>query len=155
MKHLISHRSVRLGLGAVILSLGLLSGPFVSHPAHAYISGCDTDPIVYLSNGVVVTMDASINAPITDVSSVSYVLHVPMGTSVTSTVYDAFGYLEQLTVVAEQWRQQYTTDTTVVTVASGVQVTATSSVTGIGTKSTSGYSGQTLHLNFMNDNGNN
>lgn len=126
MRKTVSNRHPRIMLGAIILAAGLLVGPLTIQSTHAYVSGCDLDPTVYLSNGAVVTMDASINDSLADVQSATFVLHVPYGVTANSIVKDANAALENVIVLQGS---SYYTVTLINTVSPGVQVTAFSSLT--------------------------
>ena len=147
-KRLPAGRSTRLALGAAALALGLLGGPFLARGAHAYISGCGTDPTVYLSNGDQVGLAAAINDSIGDVVRVVYVLHAPAGVTATNIVYDAYGSLESVTIVNDQASGHYSSTTTVLTRSTNVQVTAFLTVGQNNTRSQSGYSWQALSIYF-------
>lgn len=73
-------------LGAAVLSAALFATPFMPTAAHAQIGGCRSDPTVTLSNLAVVDLSASINDSLSDVRSVTYVLHVPKGVFALATV---------------------------------------------------------------------
>jgi hypothetical protein len=55
--------------------------------AHAAIGACRADPIVLLSSGVKVQLYSDIADVPTNVKSVAYVLHAPVGTRVVSVSY--------------------------------------------------------------------
>jgi hypothetical protein len=148
MKYSLTRRFSRIGLGATVLVVGLLFSPLSSHSASAYISGCDTDPVVYLSDGTAITLVASINDQVSDVMTVNYTVHVPSGVSVTNISYDSFGYLESVSVIPDEPANQYATDTTVYTYTPWVRVTDSTAVSGFATKSASGYSWQRVHFGF-------
>jgi hypothetical protein len=92
---------------------------------------CATDPIVTLSNGAAVTMVDQISDTQSDLQSVNYTLHVPVGVTVTNVQYDSvFGSLETLQVVPDQSSGTYWEDTVATTGSSWVPVTATASIAG-------------------------
>lgn len=145
MRKSIGNRRARIAVGAVVFAIGLLVGPLTIQSSHAYVSGCDLDPTVYLSNGAVVTMDASLNDSITDVQSATFVLHVPWGVAANSIIKDSNSALENVLVIQGN---SYYSDTLVSTFTSGVQVTAFSSLTfsedWTQQRSSSGSAGQHL-----------
>src|SRR5438045_9690558 len=73
-------------LGAALLSASLLAHSLMAPDTHAAISGCRSDPVVTLSNGVTLDLSTVVNDTTTDVQQVSYTLHAPIGTWVTSEV---------------------------------------------------------------------
>jgi len=64
---------------AALLAAGLLINSPLVRVAHADIGGCRSDPVVVLSNGVVVDLSAVIADDAADVRGVAYTLHVPAG----------------------------------------------------------------------------
>lgn len=147
-------RARHLLLAAIALALSLAGGSLAPGHAFAGLSGCDTDPTVFLSDGAVISLSATIQDDISDIQSVNYVLRIPTGTTVTGIVYDQYGSLETVQVVASLGPQSYKTSATVTTGTPQVPVTVNASVGGISCqqhpKSQSGYSGQTLTMAFMN-----
>src|SRR5438128_12259453 len=73
-------------LGTAALSTSLLARSLIAPDTHAAVGGCRSDPVVTLSNGYVLDLSAVVNDTATDVQQVSYTLHAPVGTWVTSTV---------------------------------------------------------------------
>ncbi len=76
---------------------------------------CRSDPIVTLSNGIVLTIGANIDSKMQDVQEVHYELHVPEGVSLISEVATPFWKKTQetFTFVADQVEGQYVVITTV------------------------------------------
>ncbi len=73
-------------LGAGALTAGLLaSGPLAAPRAHAAL-GCRSDPIVILSNGVVLDLSATLDTDISDVKEIHYKLHGPKGVWVVRAI---------------------------------------------------------------------
>lgn len=140
----------RVLVGAAILATGLIAGPFGAHEAGASWSSCSTDPIVYLSDGSVVTVTASINADPSDVKRVLYVLDAPAGTHVINVVYtgDAFAGKELFRFRADNPAGTYDSDTVAYTEGRSVPMTVTMTVAGATPTSgtVSGYSKHTLHV---------
>jgi hypothetical protein len=87
MFHAFTHLK-RAAVTAAMLSIGLLGGPLLSGHAAAGLITCGTDPQIVLSNGKVVNMAVTINDQASDVQNISFVLHGPAGTSVTSIAGD-------------------------------------------------------------------
>src|SRR5438270_12121766 len=73
-------------LGAALLSASLLARSLGAPDTHAAIGGCRSDPFVTLSNGYVFDLSAVVSDTYYDVQLVSYTLHDPVGTWVTSEV---------------------------------------------------------------------
>jgi hypothetical protein len=112
---------------ATVAGIGAGSG----HVFAGYVS-CQTDPVVVLSNGKSVQLAATIYDDASDVESVAYSLHGPAGTSVVSVTYsgDLPASMESFTYTADAKAGQYPATTTVVTGASGIQVSALESAGG-------------------------
>ena len=112
------------------LTLGLATAWLAPGRAFAAYTMCRTDPVVTLSNGAKITLYATTSLnKLTDLKHVDYVLHTPKNASVTSIVYDQYGYLESVTVLPDLQPGRYQTITTV-TSAVGSPVSITASVTG-------------------------
>jgi hypothetical protein len=138
-------------MGAVILTSALLAGPLMPRHVDAMYSSCRSDPKVYLSDGSVVTLTATIQDDATNVKSVEYTLHAPVWTTITNVVYTGgpFANKESLQFHADNQPGTYDSDTLVSTAASNVSVTATAQVTTPGdvvAGSISGYSNQYLYV---------
>ena len=88
------------------------------------ITGCRSDPLVTLSNGMQVRLTATIMTDPSQVSNVAYTLHVPQGLSVTSVQYDngplpeTFNWVADKPPVDKNGNGQFTSQTQVTTVAS-------------------------------------
>lgn len=117
-------------VGAVGLVGGLLVSPLMAPHAHAIIAACRTDPIVFLSNGDVVDLTATIGDDRADIAGISYTLHAPAGTSVTRIVYTSgkLGHKETVSFIADNAPATYDADTFVDTTGTGISVTTTMSV---------------------------
>ncbi len=84
----IPERSRPATLGAALFSAGVLASLLGGAPHHAHAAaGCRADPIVTLSNGLVVHLSATIYDTPSDITGVAYTMHAPVGTSVVSVVY--------------------------------------------------------------------
>jgi len=80
-------RSRPATLGAALFSAGVLAS-LLSAPHHAHAAAaCRADPIVTLSNGLVVHLSATVYDAPSDITGVAYTMHAPVGTSVVSVVY--------------------------------------------------------------------
>lgn len=146
-----SHR-VQTLVGAAALGAGLMT---VAHPvsvAHASLGGCNGDPVVVLSNGVTIDLNASIADNLSDVQQVAYTLHAPAGTSMVSVTYTSglLGPKEVLRFYSDNLPDTYDTSTRVSTYATDIPVTtSTSAVPVMGLPAsawTSGFDQQNLHV---------
>jgi hypothetical protein len=103
-------RPSRRGLLGAALALGVLLGsPLAAvNTAHAALT-CRADPIVTLSNGVQVQMSDLMYDAATNVSTVAYTLHGPVGTTVTSVSYanTTPGIVETFQYVADNGAGNY------------------------------------------------
>jgi len=140
-------KSQKLLVVALVVGAALAVLMFRPGDAFAGVTVCDTDPIVTLSNGAVVTMVDHVSTTQSDLQTVSYTLHVPAGVTVTNVQYDTvFGSLESLSVVADQASGNYWQDTVATTGTSWVPVMATASIAGPScqklSQTASGVSGQ-------------
>jgi hypothetical protein len=143
-----SHRSLtKLVLGLVILT-GALGGPLLAGGAHAQIGACRTDPTVTLSNGVSVTMWATMQTDISTVQSVTYVLHVPKGVTMTGITYDSSGSLEHVSIVADQTGTQYEDVTTTTLTSGSVSMTAYATRRDSTVASQNGTTGKAITLHW-------
>lgn len=121
----------RTFIAAALLSASLLVAPLLTQGTHAAISYCRTDPVVSLSNGAVVTMYADTYDVLSDIKSVSYVLHGPVGTTVTGVTYDQYGYLEHFQYYADESSGLYQTGTVVTSGNSSAGVTVNAGVANL------------------------
>jgi hypothetical protein len=110
-----------------VLALSLLGGPLLSGHAAAGLITCGTDPQIVLSNGKIVNMAVTIYDQASDVQNISFVLHGPAGTSVTSVVGDNnFAGLESFQYVPDSSPYMYVSD---IQVTTGTSTTATATTT--------------------------
>lgn len=132
------------------LAAGLLLGPLSSLSAHAALTYCRTDPVVLLSNGKTVQMEADISDTGSDVQHVDYVLRAPVGISVVSVVYsgDLPAGQESFEFFADARPGNYATATSVTTGLPHVSVTVTTSVTGAATDMEEGESGHPVRCHL-------
>lgn len=136
----------------VPLAFLLASGLAQSTSAHAQLAACRSDPVVTLSNLAVIDLQAGISDSLSDVKSVTYVVHGPKGTSKLAVVNTdtLIGLKESVSYVADDSSGTYDVYTTVYTGQSGVAVTAYTTVVSplgltLSSPTVSGKSGQTLH----------
>jgi hypothetical protein len=80
-------------------------------------SGCRTDPVVLLTDGTTIEMEAAIGVPVAEVQSVIYTLHAPEGSRVLSIVYTGglLGVREKVVFYDDAPPGVYTSDTFVST----------------------------------------
>ena len=139
---------VLLGLAAVAVGVS----PLKLRLAHAQLSGCQSDPVVLLSNGTEIDLRASIDDSSDDVQKVTYTVHGPAGTTLVSASPGVLGPKQVTQFVADQAPGHYTTTTVVDTGKGGVAVTATTQAlaadgaTALAT--VSGFSHQQLSVSF-------
>lgn len=142
---------------AAAIILALAAGSLTARPALAGITSCRSDPVVTLSNGTQIDLQAGINDSAADVQSIVYTVHAPAGTSLVSVVNtgSVLGLVERVTFYADAPARTYDTYTTVTTGASNVAVTATTTIAAatvvqtlgvtLASQSVSGWNGQALH----------
>jgi hypothetical protein len=133
---------------ALILALGALCSGLMTNPVHAQISACRADPTVTLSNGVAVTMWATMQTDISNVKSVNYILHVPTGVTMTGITYDANGALEHVSIVADQTGTHYEDVTTAALYSGSVAMTAYATRRDSTVASKNGTTGTAITLNW-------
>jgi hypothetical protein len=144
-----THSCRRAGLGAAFVTAGLLAGTALITPAHAALMACGSDPIVSLSNGATLDIQATIYDVGADIQHLTYTAHVPAGLTVVKVNYTKDPYAgnkETLTVYADQAVGVYTVSSLIQTKTAGIKVVATDTLT-TGTSnlaSATGLSGQTL-----------
>lgn len=149
----ISHRAIRFVASGVLLGIVCVAGPLLPRSAFALLSTCRSDPVVVLSNGATIDLQAGIQDSQSDVQGVVYAVHVPKGTRALSVVNTdgLIGLVERVVVYSDSPAGTYTSDTSVSTGANNVGVTATTTVISslgltLGIKSVSGLSGQSLSI---------
>src|SRR5437016_4616049 len=88
-------RQSRSLTASVFLGLAAIAGAFTSvGTASATVGPCRTDPVIFLSDGTILKVDATINVDPADLTRVRYNIRIPVGTSVTSVVYTGGGTAE-------------------------------------------------------------
>jgi hypothetical protein len=112
------------------LALSLVAGMVLVPRAQASLGACGSDPIVVLSNGVIIDLSALIGVAASDVQQVRYTLHIPSGLSVRSIIYtpSALGHKEVLQLFAGDAANTYDSVTVVNTGTKGIVVRARMSV---------------------------
>jgi len=127
MRLFITRHPRRALLGVAALTTGLcVSGSLATvTPAHAALA-CRSDPIVVLSNGVVLDLSATLDADVSQVQEIHYKLHGPHGVSVVRAIStdgavqykerfefkdDSHGDDKAATSAAETYRVEVTTKT--------------------------------------------
>ena len=156
---MIVRRTVRRAAGLGVLGLALLASPLQSGRAHAAISFCRSDPILFLSNSHKVQVSFSLpntTAVINSVTWIHYDIHIPAGTSVTgyNDPTDPFSNKENWKVYADAAPSEYRVEGIVTTSSAGISTTLTQQVVlqtskGPGasvTNSVNGYTNQTLSI---------
>jgi len=150
---------LRTVLTAGLLTAGLGAGMLGASGARAAFIGCRADPVVTLSNGATLDLNLLINTSngtLKDVQHITYTLHGPKGTTLTTTSFpDGTAAISTVTYIADDTLGNYDGDT-VVTTGTKVDMTAFLSVltlpTAGGTPTPAapaqGHSGQDLHLHF-------
>lgn len=126
-----SRRTRRIAVSAAVLVLGLAVGPFTAHRAGATFSTCDTDPIVFLTDGTVLGTTVHIEDAADDVSRVAYTVHAPQGTRMKGVVFppsDPLRGKETLQFLADQQEGTFQTDTLVSTGVGQVPISMTTFV---------------------------
>jgi len=143
-------------LGAAVFGAGLLAsllGAGGPHHAHAAL-GCRSDPIVALSNGLVVHLSATISDAPSDITGVTYTMytmHAPAGVSVVSVVYppDPNNIPQTFHFYADNPGGVWDTYTNVATKTTGIGVTATAEVLNLTIFSATGLSNQDVHVHVQ------
>lgn len=137
----------RAWLGVALLLFALASNSWLATGARAALTYCRSDPVVTLSNGTQVTLYEDISDSTTDVSKITYQLHIPVGAKVTSIAYTGAVPASQqtITVFADENLGNYDGYTVVATITPTINVTAYMSANATVSTHTSGHSGQTLH----------
>jgi hypothetical protein len=112
------------------LVAAVLFGPGMRLSAFAQTGVCRTDPTVTLSNTDILDLSSVINDTSTDVMSVTYTLHGPVGTFPLLTVKTGWA-TEYFKYVADQPAGKYYTVTTISTGTRGVTFSATSALVSL------------------------
>ena len=110
---------------SALAAVALNAVPVTPRLAHAQLAGCQSDPVLLLSNGTEIDLHASIDDSSDDVQQVTYTVHAPAGTRLVIETPGALGPKEAVHFAADQGPGHYTTTTVVDTGSGGVAVTAT------------------------------
>ena len=146
------------GILAAILTLASLLA-FAAGPGAAFagLGGCRTDPVIVLSNGRALQLAAEIDTSISNVQSVVYTVHAPIGTYPLLIVYtdNPLRNVERVIYRADLLPGRYSTETVVDTTGSNTSVIATGIlVDALGrpltNRRTEGRENQQLRLSFNN-----
>ncbi|HUP27985.1 MAG TPA: hypothetical protein VM409_06080 [Chloroflexia bacterium] len=123
-----SKNQFRLVTSTLLAITALLAFSIGPGRAFAGLSGCRTDPVVILSNGAQLQMQADISTRYSDVESVVYTVHAPAGSRVVLILYtdNPLGSLERVRFYADAAPNNYQVETVVDTRVGGAQVTASS-----------------------------
>ena len=117
--------------GILIAALvGLAGAP----AAQAALRGCRADPVFVLSDGTILDVQVSIETDVSNVTSIHYVVHGPVGTRlVTFVSTPTLGFQGKETVgyVADQAPNRYVTDTLVTTADDNVGATSYTTFVGL------------------------
>jgi hypothetical protein len=135
---------LRLGLPLAVTLVALL-GQAVG--ASAQTVTCRTDPVVALSNGVSVTLYETITDTATDVTKITYALHVPVGVSIKSISYVGAvpATAQSITLHQDENPGNYDAYTEVYTATPNIPVTAYMAANSTVSCQTAGHSWQLLH----------
>ena len=99
--------------------------------ADAMISGCRGDPIIHLSNGVVLDVYVDISTDASSVKSIVYDVHVPAGVSLLSYVATPTAGMkdkESVVIIKDSPAGQYSASTVVYTNGKGKGATWTTTL---------------------------
>jgi len=129
-----------------ILIVAALMATLPTMQASAALVKCRTDPIFQLSNGDKLTVILDISADAANVSTVTYVLHIPAGVNVTKVVYNGKKLgTEDYKVYQDGIAKTYKTDVLVTTQNTGtVAIVATAKLNPNYIGSASGQTGTYL-----------
>jgi hypothetical protein len=136
---------------SALTAVALNALPVPPRLAHAQLAGCQSDPVLLLSNGTEIDLHASIDDSSDDVQQVTYTVHVPAGTRLVIDTPGALGPKEVVRYAADQGPDHYTTTTVVDTGSGGVTVMATTqalALVGAALVTVSGVSHQRLSVSL-------
>ncbi len=145
-------RSLPATLGAALFSAGVLASLLGSAPHHAHAAaGCRSDPIVTLSNGLVVHLSATVYDAPSDITGVAYTMHAPVGTSVVSVVYppDPNNIPQTFQFYADNPAGTWDSYTNVDTKTTGIGVTATAEVANLAVFAANGTDHQNVQVHVQ------
>ncbi|HMO59169.1 MAG TPA: hypothetical protein PKC19_17580 [Roseiflexaceae bacterium] len=110
----------------MVLAVFFAAGP-LTPVADAALRGCRSDPVVILSDGTILDVQAEIGTSVSNVREIHYVVHGPPGVSLVaaiSTPTIGFTGKETFTYYADSRPGVYVTETLVHTSINGVPVTS-------------------------------
>lgn len=111
----------------IIALIGLLVSSLLAPTAEAAFKGCRSDPIVILSDGTILDVQAEIGTSVGNVREIHYTVHGPPGVSLVAAIRTpmiGFSGKETFSYYADASPGQYITETLVRTVNSPVAVTS-------------------------------
>jgi hypothetical protein len=123
---------------------------FAYGTASAGLDACRGDPVLHLSNGKTMTIDATIGTSVANVKNVQYEVHVPRGVKLVGEDWTGDAGLvavENLKFRDDAPEGQYKSDTFVTTKTDHVKVSATTTLDNRSKKDT-GFNGQHLTTTF-------
>lgn len=143
--------SLRRVGGPVFIAILIVLIGFVNTVSAGWIQ-CRSDPVVILSNGLVLDLSADIGVPLWEVEQVDYTLHVPQGVNLVASIATPSWptTIETFTFYDDAPPGEYHSETIVHTTGDNVPVTAHTillSVLGfqLDAVSVPGFEGQVLH----------
>ena len=122
------NRPIRVIATAAMLITSLYAFVTLPQKAEAGGSACRTDPIIVLTNGAQLQMDARMTTNIENVRSVVYTIHAPVGVRVALILYtdNPLRNVERVVFHADGPPDQYSITTVVELASGGADVTTTS-----------------------------
>lgn len=134
----------------VALGVGLLMGPMRVQSTWAGVDVCRDDPVIALSDGSTLVVSVTAATAPSNVSGISYTVHVPQGLTVQSISYtgDLSADQQPVQVVADELPGRYDTYLTVASPVPHVLVSNTSSVNG-SSLTVAGLSNQIVHAHLV------
>jgi len=110
-----------------VLLVGLAASEPLAPAAEAAAAGCRADPVVILSDGTILDVIANINADVSNVREIHYVVHGPRGVKLVAAISTptlGFEGKESFIYYDDAEPKQYITETLVQTTYDQVGVTA-------------------------------
>lgn|SRR5579884_3956138 len=143
--------STRRLLATGLIGLGLAGDLGIAGAVHAQYAACRSDPVITLSDGSSGSIYETIQDATTDIKSITYQIHIPVGLKVVSVQYsgDVPATQQSLTWTADNPAGKFDEYVTVKTGVAKAQMTAYAASSS-GTKSlqVSGNTNTTLHLHI-------
>ena len=148
---------VRTTMAAVLTLAVLLAFAAGPGAALAGLGGCRTDPVIVLSNGRILQLAAEIDTSLSNVRSVVYTVHAPVGTYPVLIVYteSPLHNVERVDFRADSLPGRYSSETVVDTTVRNIDVAATGILLDalgrpITSRRAEGRENQKLRLSFNN-----